>query len=159
MGNHLSKFSPNLTEKTTPLHELLNKKNEWVRGEPQIQAFEDVKQALVMSPVLSLFNHNCDTIVSADASSHGLGPMLLQKQPGGEWKPVSYISRSLTPTEQRYAQIEKETLAFTWACEPFSVGTFLCCIHLHQPSSRRTLMLHIPGTWGPSLPFGNLLLP
>ena len=121
MVNHLSKFSPNLAQKTTPLRELLNKKNEWVWGEPQRQAFEDVKEALVMSPVLSLFDQNCDTIVSADASSHGLGAVLLQKQPGGEWKPVSYISRSLTPTERRYAQIEKEALAFTWA----SVGTFL----------------------------------
>ena len=100
MANHLSKFSPNLAEKTTPLRELLNKKNEWVWGEPQHQAFEDVKQALVVSPVLSLFDQNSDTIFSADASSHSLGAVLLQKQPGGEWKPVSYISRSLTPTER-----------------------------------------------------------
>ena len=63
MVNHLSKFSPNLAQKTTPLRELLNKKNEWVWGEPQRQAFEDVKEALVMSPVLSLFDQNCDTIV------------------------------------------------------------------------------------------------
>ena len=37
-----------------------------------------------------------------------------------DWKPVSYIARALTDTEVRYSQTEKETLAFSWACERFS---------------------------------------
>ena len=74
--------------------------------------------------------------MSADASSYRLGAVLLQEQTNGDIKPVAYISQSLSPVEERYAQIEKEALAFTWACECFS--DFLIaidfCIHTdHKP--------------------------
>ena len=83
MCNYLSKFSPNLAEKTKPLRELLNKRNQWTWGEPQQTAFSEVKEALVTSPVLSLFDQSHETVVSADTSSYGLGSVLLQKQPDG----------------------------------------------------------------------------
>ena len=34
---------------------------------------------------------------------------------------MSYASRTMTETEQRYAQIEKEALAVTWACQKFDL--------------------------------------
>ncbi len=34
----------------------------------------------------------------------------MQKQPDGNLRPVAYISRSMSSTEQRYAQIEKEAI-------------------------------------------------
>jgi len=120
MVNQLSKFSPNLAEETKPLRELLMKGNAWLWDKPQQKAFDRIKAILVNAPVLALFNPNLETILSADASSFGLGAVLLQKQLSGELKPVAFISRSMTPTEQRYAQIEKEALAFTWACERLS---------------------------------------
>ena len=131
MANQLSKFPPNLADQTKPLRELLIKSNDWVWGEPQRQAFQQIKEALVNSPVLALYDPSLETVVSADASSYGLGAVLLQRQPSGDLKPVAYVSRSMTPTEQRYAQIEKEALAFTWACERLSDYLIGMKFHIH----------------------------
>ena len=81
--------------------------------EPQRRALSEVKEALTKSPILALFDPNLETTVSAHASSYGLGAVILQRQPSGDNRPVAYILRSVTPTEERYAQIEKEALALT----------------------------------------------
>jgi hypothetical protein len=38
---------------------------------------------------------------------------------GEDWKPVSYASRALLDSEQRYAQIEKELLSISFGCQRF----------------------------------------
>ena len=67
-----------------------------------------------MPPVLKYFDPHQGLELQCDASEKGLGACLMQ---GGQ--PLAYASRSLTATEQQYAQIEKEMLAIVFGTERF----------------------------------------
>ena len=119
MVNQLGKFTPHLAEFTQSLRGLLSKGNTWMWGPDQNTAFIRIKEELSKPTDLALYDSQAPTTLSADASSYGLGAVLLQKA-NEQWRPVAYAPRSMTETEQRYAKIEKEALAITWACEKFS---------------------------------------
>ena len=53
--------------------------------------------------------------VQVDASQRGLGTCLLQ-----EGQPIAFASKSLTDTETRYTNIERELLAIVFACQRFN---------------------------------------
>ena len=80
----------------------------------QTNALTKIKEILSTAPVLSYFDPTVTSTIQADASQHGLGACLLQKE-----KLIAYASRSLSPTECNYAQIEKELLAIVFACQKF----------------------------------------
>ena len=87
---------------------------EWHWDKPQERAFEQLKEAVSVSPILRYYNLQEKVTIQCDASQHGLGAVLLQ---GGQ--PVAYASQALTPTEENYAQIETDLLVIVFACEKF----------------------------------------
>ncbi|UYV64896.1 K02A2.6-like, partial [Cordylochernes scorpioides] len=119
MVNHLGRFVENLSEIVAPLNQLLVKGQDFVYDCSQERAFRKLKELLTTQPILAAYDVRTPTMVSSDASSYGLGAVLKQEGKNGIWRPVAYSSRTMTPTEKRYAQIEKEALAITWACERF----------------------------------------
>ena len=119
MANQLGKFTPNLAQLSQPLRELLTKSRNWIWGPSQSDAFQCIKGELTKPTTLALYDPAAPTKISADASTYGLGAVLLQ-QANGVWRPVSFASHARSETERRYAQIEKEALATSWACQKFS---------------------------------------
>ena len=71
-----------------------------------------------------LYNPDLPLKVDSEASSTGLGAVLSQILPNGEERPVEYISRSLSPAETRYAQIDREGLAIVWAIKRFHIYVY-----------------------------------
>ena len=99
---------------TEPLRCLEDKNVEFQWLEQHSLAMNTIKKFLAESLVLRYYDINKPVTVQCDASQSGLEAVLLQ-----DGQPVCYASRTLTDSEFRYAQIEKEMLAITWACDKF----------------------------------------
>ena len=119
MVNYLAKFLPRLSDETEVLRKLTEKDAEWCWLPTHGDALARVKQMIVTAPVLAYYDVSKPVVIQCDASQSGLGAALLQ-----EGCPVAYSSRVMTPTEQNYAQIEKELLAIVFACEKFDQYIF-----------------------------------
>lgn len=131
MTNYVSKFIPNYSEETAVLRQLLHKDTEFIWQPAHQQAFDKLKSAITHHPVLTFYDVHKPLTLTCDASQYGLGCACLQNG-----KPVAYASRSLTETEQRYAQIEKELLSIVFATSKFHqyiYGKHITIETDHQP--------------------------
>lgn len=118
MINFIGKFFPNLSVRTSALRELLHDSTEFKWTQRNEQEWKALKTTLTTVPVLAYYDPTKKLKVSTDASKDGLGAVLRQAE-GESWKPVAYASRSMTQTEARYAQIEKECLGLAYGLEIF----------------------------------------
>lgn len=108
--NSTEKFIPNLAKTINPLSSLLKKKsNVRIWRQKQQESFNKRKQVLSSNSGLAMYEGENPTLVSSYKSAYGLGEALFQKQNDGNFKPIRCASRSLSNTERRYSQIEKET--------------------------------------------------
>lgn len=119
MVNYLAAYLPKLADVLEPIRKLTHKDVDWNWSEEQAHAFQAIKEMVTNTPVLKYYDQDKPLTVQCDASQKGLGAALLQ-----DGQPVAYASRALTPTEQRYAQIEKEMLAMVFALEKFNIYTY-----------------------------------
>ena len=77
---------------------------EWKWTKVHDDAIETIKHLISCTPLLRYYRLEDEVTIQCDASQTGLGTVLLLNG-----QPVAYASRSLTKTEQKYPQIEKES--------------------------------------------------
>lgn len=99
------KFIPNYATVVEPLCACLHQEATFEWTEEAQKCFLSVKQLLLDSPALALFNPDLPTIVSTDASDYGLGAVFTQLHPDHTECTVAFASSTLTPAERKYSTV------------------------------------------------------
>ena len=108
--SYYSRFLLNLPNTLAPLYRQLRQNVPWKWGDEERKAFKASKKLLLSSQVLVHFNPQQEIILACDASAYGIGAILSHRTEEGSEKPIGF-ARTLTDTEQKYSQVEKEGLA------------------------------------------------
>ena len=127
-------------EITLPLRKLLQKDAEFKWDEEEDQAYQKLIEIMNNPSTLQPYKLGKHTHIVTDASEYGIQASIYQEttdhQTKTQWVPIDHASRTLTPTEQRYSPIERESLAISWGLEQFRfyvVGSRFTCWTDHQP--------------------------
>ena len=119
MVNYYGKFLPNLATLLRPLYDLLQSTKTWSWECPQKQAFDKAKELLSSAPLLTHYDPSKPLILACDSSPYGVGAVLSHQFEDNTERPIAYASRTLSPAELKYAQLDKEALSIVFGVKHF----------------------------------------
>lgn len=116
--NQFSRFIPHLQQALSPLHPLTSKYAKWSWSAEHERVYENLKQLITSDSAVVHYQSDKPLFLTTDASEKGLGAVL-QHCINGELRLIAAASRTLTPAEKNYSNIDREALAII-----FGVGKF-----------------------------------
>ena len=117
--NYYRRFIPNLSTTLAPLNQLLQKGRKWSWRKEQDLAFTEAKKHLTSTQVLTHYDPQKPLVLSCDASPYGVGAVISHQLEDGAEKPIAFASRTLSPAEKKYAQLDKEALSIIFGVKRF----------------------------------------
>ena len=119
--NYYRKFIPKYAQTARPINQLVSGENaskkkvlvEWT--EECQTAFEHLKDLFSQMPILAYANYQKPFKLHTDASEHGFGVVLYQKQDDDTECVIAYASRTLSKSERNYDTHKLEFLALKWS--------------------------------------------
>lgn len=136
LANYYNKFIKNLASLLHPLNKLLKKGQNFEWTEKCEESFIKVKEEITSDNILVHFDPKLPLILATDASPTGLGAVLSHRYSDGSEKPISFASRTLTESEQKYSQIDKEATGIYWGLKkfyPYCYGRKFVLVTDHKP--------------------------
>ena len=119
MINYYHRFLPGIAPKLASLHKASAGRGKEITWTSSCeQAFADAKSALSHTTLLHHPKTNAKTSITVDASDSAIGAQLEQLQ-RGQWVPIAFFSRKLSPTEQKYSAFDRELLGAYQAVKHF----------------------------------------
>ncbi|GFT10874.1 retrovirus-related Pol polyprotein from transposon 412 [Trichonephila clavipes] len=99
-------------------------------------AFEQIKKEICSPKILVHYDPSLPLTLASDASLVGIGCVLSHVYPDGSERPIAFASRTLSGSEKKYSQIDKEALSIVWAVRKFYLylkGRRFTLITDHKP--------------------------
>ena len=115
MAGFYRQFIEKFAQRASPLSDLLQKDVVFQWGDKQQKAFDDLKRAMMTTPVLAFPDFSRQFEVHTDASGCGIAATLIQRDEEGKPHPVTFVSRKLKKEEMAYPPAELECLAIVCA--------------------------------------------
>ncbi|GBG84956.1 hypothetical protein CBR_g39419 [Chara braunii] len=113
LAGYYQRFITGYSRIAAPMTRLKSPKVPFVFDDAARRSFQALKTAMLMAPVLSIYDPTLPTRVTTDASGYGIGAVLEQHD-GDDWHPVEYFSHKVPPINS-LDDARKELLAFVMA--------------------------------------------
>lgn len=97
------------------MNELLEKNRPFIWSEKVQASFDRSKKLITSEPVLTHYNPDLPISLATDASPWGISGILSHLMPDGSEQTIYFASRSLSETEQKYSQVDRESKALYWS--------------------------------------------
>jgi hypothetical protein len=127
LADYYRRFIPKFSKIAKPVTELLKKLNKYVWSDTCDEDFNKLKKLLTTSPVLAQPDTTKPFNVYCDASSTGLGGVLMQ-----EGRVISYSSRQLRRHEEHYPTHDLELAAVVMALRTWHHNLLGNVVHIYM---------------------------
>jgi len=111
LANYYRRFIKDFAQVARLMNVLTWKDEKWRWEEVQQNAFNELKRIFTSKLVLAAPDLDKEFRVEANASNYATGGVLLMKCSDEKWRPVAFISKSLSNMERNYEIHDKEMLA------------------------------------------------